>query len=79
MSIYVNESIHESLNKEGLTCKVLLCVQAVEKEHIMKKYEEVTARLEQDLEGICFEKLDISDEVKEQVKFFLISLIYTKM
>ncbi|PWA55008.1 U-box domain-containing protein 12 [Artemisia annua] len=41
--------------------------RALEKEHIMKKYEEVTARLEQDLEGICFEKLDISDEVKEQI------------
>ncbi|PWA49318.1 U-box domain-containing protein 12 [Artemisia annua] len=44
---------------------------ALEKEQIMKKYEEVTARLEQDLEGICFEKLDISDEVKEQVALVL--------
>lgn len=34
----------------------------------MKKYQDVTDRLEQDLDGISFEKLDISDEVKEQVK-----------
>lgn len=37
----------------------------------MKKYQDVTERLEQDLDGICFEKLDISDEVKEQVKSIL--------
>ncbi|GKF38070.1 hypothetical protein Tco_0118131, partial [Tanacetum coccineum] len=45
--------------------------ESLEKEHIMKKYEEVTARLKQDLEGICFEKLDILDEVKEQVALIL--------
>lgn len=44
-------------------------MQALEKEEILKKYQEVTTRLEQDLEGISFEKLDISDEVKEQVNF----------
>nr|GEW41232.1 U-box domain-containing protein 13-like isoform X1 [Tanacetum cinerariifolium] len=44
---------------------------ALEKEQIMKKYEEVTARLEQDLEGIVLEKVDISDEVKEQVALVL--------
>ncbi|XP_076916386.1 U-box domain-containing protein 13-like [Bidens hawaiensis] len=44
---------------------------ALEKEDIMQKYQEVTSRLEQDLEGICFEKLDISDEVKEQVSLVL--------
>ena len=40
----------------------------------MKKYQKVTARLEQDLGDISFENLDISDEVKEQVKvlFFYI-------
>ncbi|KAJ0540359.1 putative U box domain, armadillo-like helical, Zinc finger, RING/FYVE/PHD-type [Helianthus annuus] len=44
---------------------------ALEKEEIMKKYQEVTERLEKDLEGISFEKLDISDEVKEQVALVL--------
>lgn len=33
----------------------------------MKKFQEVTARLEQALSGISYEELDISDEVKEQV------------
>lgn len=34
----------------------------------MNKFHEVTARLEQALEGIAYDKLDISDEVKEQVR-----------
>lgn len=34
----------------------------------MTKYHEVTALLEQALSGISYENLDISDEVKEQVK-----------
>lgn len=34
----------------------------------MNKFHEVTAQLEQALEGIAYDKLDISDEVKEQVK-----------
>lgn len=34
----------------------------------MNKYHEVTAQLEQALSGISYENLDISDEVKEQVK-----------
>ena len=33
----------------------------------MVKFHEVTAQLEQALEGIAYDKLDISDEVKEQV------------
>lgn len=33
----------------------------------MKKFYEVTAQLEQALSAISYEKLDISDEVKEQV------------
>lgn len=33
----------------------------------MNKFHEVTARLEQALAGISYDKLDISDEVKEQV------------
>lgn len=35
----------------------------------MKQYHEVTAQLERALSGISYDKLDISDEVKEQVMF----------
>lgn len=34
----------------------------------MNKFHEVTAQLEQALNGISYENLDISDEVKEQVE-----------
>lgn len=34
----------------------------------MNKFQEVTVQLEQALSGISYEKLDISDEVKEQVE-----------
>ncbi|KAK4492046.1 hypothetical protein RD792_002836 [Penstemon davidsonii] len=37
----------------------------------MTKFQEVTAQLEQALSRISFEKLDISDEVKEQVELVL--------
>lgn len=40
---------------------------ALEREKIMAKFYEVTSKLEQALDGISYEKLDISDEVKEQV------------
>nr|XP_043620866.1 U-box domain-containing protein 13-like [Erigeron canadensis] len=43
----------------------------LEREEVMKKYHEVTARLEQDLNGISVDELDISDEVKEQVALVL--------
>lgn len=33
----------------------------------MKKFQEITSKLEQALAGISFEELDISDEVREQV------------
>ncbi|KAI3926431.1 hypothetical protein MKX01_032619 [Papaver californicum] len=39
----------------------------LEREQTMRKYQEVSARLEQSLSGIILGKLDISDEVKEQV------------
>ncbi|KAL2899018.1 U-box domain-containing protein 13 [Bienertia sinuspersici] len=41
---------------------------ALEREQIMTKFDEVTSNLEQALDGISFEELDISDEVKEQVE-----------
>ncbi|KAI7732073.1 hypothetical protein M8C21_031352 [Ambrosia artemisiifolia] len=62
------ESAKELLKLGSEGSKIYL---ALEKEEIMKKYQEVTERLEQDLEGISFEKLDISDEVKEQVSLVL--------
>ncbi|XP_054814172.1 U-box domain-containing protein 13-like isoform X2 [Prosopis cineraria] len=37
----------------------------------MKQYHEVTAQLEQALSGISYDKIDISDEVKEQVELVL--------
>ncbi|KAL3518202.1 hypothetical protein ACH5RR_020791 [Cinchona calisaya] len=43
----------------------------LEREQIMKRFDEVTSLLEQALEGISYEKLDISDEVKEQVELVL--------
>ncbi|KAD6119845.1 hypothetical protein E3N88_11116 [Mikania micrantha] len=62
------ESAKELLRLGSEGSKISL---ALEKDEIMKKYQEVTTRLEQDLEGISFEKLDISDEVKEQVALVL--------
>ena len=38
----------------------------------MNKFHEVTAQLEQALGGISYDKLDISDEVKEQVKIYYV-------
>ncbi|XP_052207989.1 U-box domain-containing protein 13-like isoform X2 [Diospyros lotus] len=40
----------------------------LERDQIMDRFGEVTARLEQVLGAISYEKLDISDEVKEQVE-----------
>ncbi|ERM98487.1 hypothetical protein AMTR_s00072p00171260 [Amborella trichopoda] len=42
--------------------------QALEREDIMNKFNEVTAQLEQALNGISYDKLDVSDEVREQVE-----------
>ncbi|KAK7404582.1 hypothetical protein VNO78_05535 [Psophocarpus tetragonolobus] len=43
----------------------------LERDDIMNKFYEVTARLEQSLGAISYDKLDISDEVKEQVELVL--------
>uniref|UniRef100_A0A6V7QU10 RING-type E3 ubiquitin transferase n=1 Tax=Ananas comosus var. bracteatus TaxID=296719 RepID=A0A6V7QU10_ANACO len=40
----------------------------LEMDRIMKKFQEITSKLEQALAGISFEELDISDEVREQVE-----------
>ncbi|KAG9129640.1 hypothetical protein Leryth_014481 [Lithospermum erythrorhizon] len=43
----------------------------VERETVMARFQEVTSDLEQALSATSFEKLDISDEVKEQVELVL--------
>ncbi|RDX63010.1 U-box domain-containing protein 13, partial [Mucuna pruriens] len=43
----------------------------LERDQVMNKFHEVTAQLEQALGGISYDKLDISDEVKEQVDLVL--------
>ncbi|CAI0474887.1 unnamed protein product [Linum tenue] len=43
----------------------------LEREDIVVKYHELTFQLEEALSGIALEKLDISDEVKEQVELVL--------
>lgn len=43
----------------------------------MKKFNEVTAQLEQALSAISYEKLDISDEVKEQVEIQQQAIVLT--
>ncbi|GAB4860172.1 U-box domain-containing protein 13 [Ancistrocladus abbreviatus] len=43
----------------------------LEREKVMKKFQEAASHLEQALSGISCENLDISDEVKEQVELVL--------
>lgn len=43
----------------------------------MKRFQEVTAQLEQALGGISFDELDISDEVREQVWLSSIALRFS--
>ncbi|EXC10629.1 U-box domain-containing protein 13 [Morus notabilis] len=43
----------------------------LERDQVMQKFHDVTAQLEQALSAISYEKLDISDEVKEQVELVL--------
>lgn len=43
-------------------------LQVLEREQIMNKFHQVTTQLEQALGGVHYQELDISDEVKEQVK-----------
>lgn len=53
------------------------CMQVLERDQIMNRFQEVTAELEQALSGISFENLDISDEVKEQVDTVLQIIMYS--
>ncbi|XP_010253199.1 PREDICTED: U-box domain-containing protein 13-like [Nelumbo nucifera] len=62
------ESAKEMLRFGGEGSKVFL---VLEREKIMNKFQEVTTQLEQALSGISFDKLDISDEVKEQVELVI--------
>ncbi|KAK3023272.1 hypothetical protein RJ639_044243 [Escallonia herrerae] len=62
------ESARELLRSGSEGSKIHL---VLEREEIMNRFHEVTARLEQALSGISFESLDITDEVKEQVELVL--------
>ncbi|XP_011089810.1 U-box domain-containing protein 13 [Sesamum indicum] len=62
------ESAKELLRFGSEGSKIYL---VLEREQIMSRFQEVTAELEQALSAISFEKLDISDEVKEQVELVL--------
>ncbi|KAF8397496.1 hypothetical protein HHK36_016413 [Tetracentron sinense] len=62
------ESAKELLRFGSEGSKIFL---VLERENIMNKFQEVTTQLEQSLSGIPYDKLDISDEVKEQVELVL--------
>ncbi|KAA8543899.1 hypothetical protein F0562_021924 [Nyssa sinensis] len=62
------ESARELLRFGSEGSKIYL---VLERDQIMDKFHGVTAHLEQVLGGISYEKLDISDEVKEQVELVL--------
>jgi hypothetical protein len=49
-------------------CFVLICaLQVLERDDVMKKFHDVIDQLEQALHDFPYNKLDISDEVREQV------------
>ncbi|KAL2486511.1 U-box domain-containing protein 13 [Abeliophyllum distichum] len=62
------ESAKELLRFGSEGSKIYL---VLEREQVVEKFQEVTALLEQALSGIPFEKLDISDEIKEQFELVL--------
>ncbi|KAI3811598.1 hypothetical protein L1987_21324 [Smallanthus sonchifolius] len=62
------ESAKELLRVGSEGSKIYL---VLERDEIMKKYQALTARLEQDLNNVSINELDISDEVKEQVALVL--------
>ncbi|KAJ4978365.1 hypothetical protein NE237_009145 [Protea cynaroides] len=62
------ESTKELLRLGSQGSKIYL---VLEREQIMSQFEEVTTWLEQTLSGISFDKVEISDEVREQVELVL--------
>lgn len=54
----------------------LFKLQALDTEQTLNKFHEVTEKIEQALNGISFDDLDISDEVKEQVEDLLLLLLF---
>jgi len=54
-------------------------LQVLDREKIMKTFQDVTARLEQALAGISFDELNISDEVREQVDYYIPEFLFTLM
>ncbi|KAL1558059.1 U-box domain-containing protein 13 [Salvia divinorum] len=69
------ESAKELLRFGSEGSKIYL---VLERDQIMNRFHEVTAELERALSGISFEKLDISDEVKEQVELVLAQFLRAK-
>ncbi|OVA18338.1 Armadillo [Macleaya cordata] len=62
------ESAKELLKFGSEGSKIYL---VLERDQIMNKFQEVTVQLEQALSAISYDKLDISDEVREQVELVL--------
>ncbi|MCL7046485.1 hypothetical protein MKW94_013798 [Papaver nudicaule] len=62
------ESARELLKFGSEGSKIYL---VLERDLIMKKFQEVTAQLEHALAGISYDELDISDEVREQVELVI--------
>ncbi|KAL3324724.1 hypothetical protein AABB24_038699 [Solanum stoloniferum] len=62
------ESAKELLKFGSVGSKIYL---VLEMEHIMNKFQELTSQIERALNGIYYEKLEISNEVKEQVSLVL--------
>ncbi|XP_042476700.1 U-box domain-containing protein 13-like [Macadamia integrifolia] len=62
------ESTKELLRSGSQGSKIYL---VLEREQIMNQFQEVTALLEQALSRISYDKLEISDEVREQVELVL--------
>ena len=54
-------------------------MQVLDREKIMKTFQDVTARLEQALAGISFDELNISDEVREQVDYYIPEFLFSLM
>lgn len=44
------------------------CDQVLEREKMIKRFHDVISQIDQALDGISFDKLEISEEVREQVQ-----------
>ncbi|XP_042511252.1 U-box domain-containing protein 13-like isoform X2 [Macadamia integrifolia] len=73
MDLYIVVSCLVSISVNFITVGLIIQAEKkfLEREQIMNEFLEVTARLEQALSGISYDKLEISDEVREQVELVL--------